>query len=410
MKNLIVVNTVFLSLANLLARAIGFFYFIFLARILGVEQFGHYSFAIALVYNFYPVADFGVERLILRDISKNAGRANEYFQKLIFLRVILSVLSVVLVTMTGLILSRNSADVINIVLFSLCLLPWTFIQLVAGIGNALEKMEVQSLAIILMSVLTAIFGGLAASLDGSVPVILLAALFANSLVAATMLKQMKRIDLKLSFDWDPVFIKFILKQSWTFALITIMAVFYLRATIVMTNFFKGSYFTGLYSSVFKFIEASILIPQSLALALFPQMARQLATDKKKLFKDYSFSLGSIFLMSLPFFIVFCFFPQILIRLAYGKEYLTAVPAAKILGLTFIPFFLNALPGNIIQSSNKLVRFLPFAFINLLAVFILGVYLIPRYSIEGAAWAVLIAEIFGFVINNAFVLKILNEKN
>jgi len=74
-------NTVFLSSANIFARAVGFFYFVFLGRVLGVENFGHYNFALALVYNFYPVADFGVERLILRDLSKNRGKLKIIFKK-----------------------------------------------------------------------------------------------------------------------------------------------------------------------------------------------------------------------------------------------------------------------------------------------------------------------------------------
>ena len=410
MKNKIFKNTLFLSCANLGARIIGFFYFIFLARILGVEKLGHYSFATALVYNFYPVADFGIERLILRDVSRDKKKASEYFQKIIPLRTGLAIVSIILVSLLGVIVSKNRQDVTNILLFSFCLVPWTFNQLVAGIGNGLERMEVQSLAIVSMSLLTAIFGGFVAFSGGSVPQILLAALFSNSLVSILMINQSKSLGLKFAVKIDFIFIKKILGQSWIFALIMIMAVFYLRASVVMVNFFKGAYYTGLYSSVFKFIEASILIPQSLALALFPQMARLLEKDKQKLLKNYLASLLIILFMSMPFFVIFYFFPQMVIRVAYDERYLGAIPSARILAISFFLFFLNTLPGNVIQSSRKIKIFLPFAFLNLLAMFGFCFYLIPKYSIEGAAWAVLLAEVFGLVINNFFVFRILSEKN
>ncbi len=57
-------NTLFLSASQVTARLIGFFYFIFLARFLGVATFGIYNFTLAFVYNFVPVADFGLERFV----------------------------------------------------------------------------------------------------------------------------------------------------------------------------------------------------------------------------------------------------------------------------------------------------------------------------------------------------------
>ena len=410
MEKKIIKNTVFLSSANFFARAVGFFYFVFLGRVLGVQHFGHYNFALALVYNFYPVADFGVERLILRDLSKDGGKAQDYFQKILPLRFSLALISVFLVSLLGLVLSKNNFDRLNIFVFSLCLIPWNFNQLLAGIANSFEKMEVQSLAVVGMSLLTAILGGIVAFFGGSVTQILLAAFLANLLVSLVMFRIAGKISLKFRIEIDKNFWKETLSESWVFATIMIVAVFYLRASTVLVNLFKGPYFTGLYSSAFKFIEASILIPQSFALALFPQTARLLYSDKKNLKRNYLKSLGLIFLFSFVFAIVFYSFSPLILKIAYGEKYLGAVGAAKILGIAAIFFFMNALPGNVIQNSPRVKNFLPFAFANLVLVVIFGGIFIPRWSVEGAAIAVLLAEIFGFLVNNGFVWKILNEKN
>jgi len=405
----VVKNTVFLSSANLFARVVGFFYFVFLGRVLGVENFGHYNFALALVYNFYPVADFGVERLILRDLSRDGEKAQDYFQKILPLRFALALTSVFLVTLLGVVLSKNNFDRLNIFVFSLCLLPWTFNQLIAGIANAFERMEVQSLAVVGMSILTAVFGGVTAFLGGNVTQVLLVAFLANTLVSLVMFRLAGKIGLKFKVEIDKSFWKKVLAESWVFATIMIVAVFYLRASTVMVNLFKGPYFTGLYSSAFKFIEASILLPQSFALALFPQTARLLSSDKKSLKRNYLKSLGLIFLFSLVFCLVFYFFSPFILKIAYGEKYLGAVGAAKILAIAAIFFFMNALPGNVIQNSPRVKKFLPFAFANLVLVLILGSIFVPRWSVEGAALAVLLAEISAFLINNGFVWKILNEK-
>lgn len=410
MERGIIRNTALLSSANVIARAIGFFYFVFLGRILGVENFGHYNFAIALVYNFYPVADFGVERLILRDLSKDVQKGQEYFQKIIPLRLILSLVSILLVTLLGTILAKSGKDILNISIFAFCLLPWTFNQLVAGIGNAFEKMEIQSIVAICSTGFTAILGGLIALFGGTVTQILIAAFFSNLLVSFVMFNYLRKLGLVFKIVIDIGFWKKILKESWVFALIMIMAVFYLRSSIVMVNFFKGAYFTGLYSSAFKFIEASILIPQSFALALFPQTARLLDFDKNRLERIYLKSLGVILFFSVGFALFFYFFAPVIIKISYGTSYLEAIPVMRILGVAAIFFFLNALPGNIIQNSSKVRMFLIFAFLNLVLTILFCAVLIPRFSITGAAWAVLLGEVVGFIFNNYFVFKILHEKN
>ena len=408
MERKIVRNTALLSSANIFARAIGFFYFIFLGRMLGVENFGHYNFALALVYNFYPVADFGVERLILRDLSKDVQKSQEYFQKIIPLRLVLSLVSIVLVTSLGIILSKSSKDILNIFIFAFCLLPWTFNQLVAGIGNAHEKMEVQSIVAISSTGFTAILGGLIALLGGTVTQILMAAFFSNLLVSFVMFKYLRKLGLVFKIVIDIGFWKKILKESWVFALIMIMAVFYLRSSIVIVNYFKGAYFTGLYSSAFKFIEASILIPQSFALALFPQTARLLGSNKEKLAKNYLKSLAAIFAFAVIYALFFILFSPMIIKISYGPSYLEAAAVMRILSIAAIIFFLNTLPGNIIQNSNRVKKFLPFAFLNLLFVTVLCIIFIPKYSIMGAAWAVIGGEVFGLLINNWFVFKILKN--
>ena len=410
MAGKVVKNTLVLSSANVLARAIGFFYFVFLGRILGVENFGHYNFALALVYNFYPVADFGVERLILRDISKDKNKAQEYFQKIIPLRLSLSLISIILVTSLGIILSKSSKDILNIFIFAFCLLPWTFNQLVAGIGNAREKMEVQSIVAISSTGFTAILGGLIALFGGTVTQILVAAFFSNLFVSFFMFFYLKKLDLVFKIDLDVGFWKKILKESWVFALIMIMAVFYLRSSVVIVNYFKGAYFTGIYSSAFKFIEASILIPQSFALALFPQTARLLGSNKEKLAKNYLKSLAAIFAFAVIYALFFILFSPMIIKISYGPSYLEAAAVMRILSIAAIIFFLNTLPGNIIQNSNRVKKFLPFAFLNLILVIILCAILVPKYSVIGAAWAVIGGEVFGLIINNWFVFRILKGKN
>jgi O-antigen/teichoic acid export membrane protein len=401
-------NTLLLSVSQILARLIGFLYFIFLARALGVRDFGVYVFTTAFIYNFVPVADFGIERLVLRDISRQPEKNNYYLSRFLPLRLFLALISFVLVIVLGLVLGQELRQIFYFAVFGLALIPYSLILLFASFLNSQEKMEYLAGVNLGLIVLTAALGGLFAYLRWEFFYILLAYPLANLLVLATFIIRGKKWGIPFGWVIDGDFWKKSLAQSWIFAFLLIVAVFYLRLTTVLVNLIKGPEATGLYGSAFKFVEAMILVPQSLALALFPLSSKLMVDNKNKLGRIYWRSLGILFLAALPFSLILIFGARLIIKFSYGTNYLPALPVFTVLGVALIFFFVNTLAGNIIQNSKEVRKFLPFTVMNFLVTLLLALVLIPRYSIVGAAWAVVGGEIFGLIINNYFVFKILKE--
>lgn len=401
-------NTFFLSVSQIIARAIGFFYFIFLGRVLGVETFGVYNFTLAFIYNFVPVADFGIERLILRDIPRKPQKAAFYFSRLLPLRFLLATIAYFAALILGLILGQPLRQISYLAVFGLSIIPYSLTYFIASFQNAREKMKYMAIANVSTISLTALLGVIFVFAKLSLVWILLAYVLGQSIVALIFLTRATSWNLPFSWVIDKDFWRKALGQSWVFAALTILAVFYLRLSIILVGLLKGAYFTGLYGSAFKFIEAMILIPQSLALALFPLSSRLFVDNKEKLKAVYKKGLGVLFLSSLPFVLVLMFGSKLIVSFAYGWDYLAAAPVLSVLGLALVLFFVNVLPANIILNSSKVKQFLPWAFLNFLVAVALGLHLIPRYSILGAAYAVLGAEAVGFLINNCFVWKVLRD--
>ncbi len=401
-------NTVFLSVANIAGRLIGFFYFLLLARFLGVATFGVYNFTIAFVYNFIPAADFGLERLVLRDISRKPEKTSFYLARLLPLRLFLSLGAYLLVILLALVLKQPLRQISYLAIFGLFIFPYSFTYLLTSFLNAKEKMKYMAMAVVCGQLAVFAIGITFVLLKLPLSIIFLAGFLASSIVALVFLLKAKSWELPLGWVIDKKFFLKALSQSWAFAVLLILAVFYLRISLILVGLIKGDYYTGLYGSAFKFIEAMILIPQSLALALFPLSARLFLKDKKRLEKVYQKALLVLFLFSLPFVAVLGWLSTLIIKLAYGQAYLSAAPVLSLLGASLILFFLNALPGNIIQNSPQFKKFLPWAALNFIITLVLCLILIPRYSIVGAAWAVIGGEIVGLAINNLFVWKILKR--
>lgn len=401
-------NTVFLSAAQIIGRLLGFFYFLFLARFLGVTTFGVYNFTLAFVYNFIPVADFGLERLVLRDISRESSKISFYLPRLIPLRLFLSLIAYLGTLLLGVILGQSSQQVFYLAIFGLFIFPYSFTYLLSSFLNAQEKMKYMAMAVVFGQLLIFILGVIFVLLKMPLVVIFLAGVIGQLIIALIFFFKAHSWGLSLGWVIDKSFFKKAISQSWAFAFLLILAVFYLRISLLLVGLLKGDYYTGLYGSAFKFIEAIILIPQSLALALFPLSARLFLEDKDKLKKIYQKGLGVLLLFALPFVLIFVFASKLIISLAYGAGYLSAAPVLTVLGTSLILFFLNVLPGNIIQNSPSFKKFLPWSFFNFLFTLALCLILIPRFSIIGAAWSVLGGELAGLIINNLFVWKILKN--
>lgn len=396
-------NTIFLSASQLIARIIGFFYFVFLARVLGVEKFGTYAFTIAFIYNFFPVADFGLEKLVLRDISREPERAQFYFSRLFPLRLFFAVGAYFAAIILGLVLRQPLQQLVYLAIYGLGIIPYSLVYLLASFQNAKEKMGYMAIANLSLISLTALLGIVFVLAKFSLIWIFIAYILGNLIVALVFFSMISK---QFSFNWviDKGFMKKSLGQCWVFAFMTILAVFYLRISVILLGLIKGAYFTGLYGSVFKFVDAIILIPQSLALALFPLSSKLFLENKNNLRRVYLKGLGWLAMFSIPLSLAMIAFPKFIIRFAYGDSYLLAAPSLSVLGIALALFFLNVLPGNVILNSPRVKSFLPLMILNFLVAVGLCLLLIPRYSILGAAYAVLGAEAFGFLLNNYFVWK------
>jgi len=407
-KKLLFKNSFLLSFSQVVSRVIGFLYYIFLARNLSLENFGIYTFTLAFVYNFFPVADFGLERLVLKEISRDHSKAQHYFSRLLPLRLILSFISLFLIAVLALILGQNQYQILCFLLFGLAIIPYNLTFLIASIQNAKEKMQYTASANFLSIIFTVFLGVFFIKVGADLGWVIISFLLSYLIVFCVFVSLLKKADLFFKPVWDKEFMFACLSRSWPFAFFLIIGVFYLRLSVVMVGLIEGPEASGIYGSSYKFIEALILVPQSIALALFPIISRLFLDDKLRLKRIYLKSLAFLLVLSFPIFLVFRFLPELIINFSYGERYLGAVVVYPVFSLAIILFFLNSLPGNIIQSSEKPQKFLPFSIANVLLTLILCLILIPRYSIVGAAWSVFGGELFGLIVNNLYVRKLLRN--
>jgi len=404
----IIKNSIVLAAGQLISRAIGFLYFIFLARNLLVSSFGVYAWVLGFVYNFLPVADFGLERYILKYIPRNRNKINFYFKRILGLKFILAIFAIFVCLILALVLGTSNPKFTLLLIFTLHFIPYNIAYTIVTFQNAKEEALTCAKFNIYYSLLGAILGTFVVKLKLGLPWIFVAYFAAISLVLIWLV--IKRDKPKIGFVFDKNFFKKVLKESWMYAFLVIMAVFYLRIPLILIGILSGDYWAGIYGSVSKFIEAGILIPQAIALALAPSYSHLLEKDKKRLPKVYLKNIFTIFLLALPIVLTMFLAGRPIILLIYGQKYSSAIPVFSLLGIVMGLFFINSLAGNIIQNSCEVKKFIPYAFLKFLAVAAACLSLIPKMGIIGGVWAMMGGEILGLVINNTFIFRILKEKD
>ncbi|MDD3532274.1 MAG: oligosaccharide flippase family protein [Candidatus Shapirobacteria bacterium] len=410
MEKRIAKNGLYLILSQVAGRTIGFAYFIFLARSLTVENFGIYAWVLGFVYNFLPVADLGIERYILKNLPRHPDRSGEYFRDLLGLKIALAGITFLLTIALGLVLGLSGEKLVSLLIFSLIFLPNNIIHLTASFQNAREEVITGIAANLFFSTLGALMGAGAVFLGLGVTWLFITYFAALLITALGVIVRAQELDLPLKPRFSPKTIRLVWRECRFFAILVIMGNFYLRIPLITIGQTMGDYWAGIYGSVSKFLEAGILIPQAVSLAVAPTFSRLLIQNKNQLKKIYrQISLGVVLLSLLPL-MIFLLAGEFFINLVYGGRYLPAVPALKILGLVLPLLFFNFLAANIIENSKKVKGFTPWAIGHFVLVFLLAIILPGRWGIAGGAASLLIGEIIRLGLNQNFINKILKTSS
>ncbi len=410
MEKRIARNSFYLVVSQIIGRTIGFAYFIFLARTLSVEDFGIYAWVLGFVYNFLPVADLGIERYILKNLPRHLDRAKEYFSHLLGLKVVLAIGTFFLTIILGLIMGLSLNKFVYLALLSLTFLPHNLTHLISSFQNAQEEVGTGIVANLFFSFLGALLG-IAFVLSGFGLIwVFVAYLLSLTITSLGVIVRAQRVGLPLKPKLEKKTIRQVWQECRYFAILVIMANFYLRLPLIAIGQTMGNYWAGIYGSISKFIEAGTLIPQAIALALAPTFSRLLVNNPKRLKKIHLRASLGLVALSLPVLLIFFFAGDFFINLVYGPRYLAATPALKILGLVLPLLFFNYLAANIIENSQRVKKFVPLAVGHFVLVFLLAVILPGKWGIVGAAASLLFGEIAKIILNQKFINQILAPKS
>ena len=393
--------------ANGVGRLLQLAYVMVVARALGLEAFGELATVTAYLAILGVVSDFGLSRLVVRDVARAPGLGWSYLVRSLLIRTGLAVIAALLfgATITLLGHSPHTAWIGGLILVT-----GAAALTVVAILSARERMGRVAVLTALAGALTLATAWPVLAAGWGVPGLLAALGFVNLTQAALGgwwiwrddLAPGSMPDLSMAALW-----RFLL-LGLPFAGFNLLSIVYLRAAPVLLSLLRGPEPVGLYMAAFRLVEAFAIVPLAVVTALFPAMAVQARAGDGSLRRTYGQAMRLLGLLAFPLAAGTTLLATPLVDLVYGPAYREAGGVLAILVWGLALLYLNAPVGNVILGSDQAARYLPWAALHTGASALVTGWFAASSGVRGAAWGFVLAEAVGFVLQLWFVRGIVGR--
>lgn len=376
-------NSLWLLLARIGTQGMAALSTILLARRLGSAGFGEYTVIAAIVFISNMLTTFGTDMSLIREIAAHDDLS--LLPAALYIQLGLSFPVIILIWLAAPLLPIQSADgILALRLYILVLIPLAGFTVFTSALRGRQAMGAYA-ALNLMSA-SIQFAALWIFMNASVArlaVLLLAVQIVTALAGAAVC-HFAISDFWRAWRFDAKAISHLLKISSPFAVLTVLAMLYQRLGILMLAAFGGPLLTGLFSAAQRTVEGAKTAHGAVFTALYPAMAQ---SRRESFHASWRYLLGgagfgaiSLSALAMP-----------LTRALFGVGYEASVPVLQILSWTLIPYTVGTFLTLKFAASKRTKPILRASLVSLLALALLGLWLIPKWGLRGAGATILIAE-------------------
>lgn len=399
-------NASYLTMAQVATRLAGFAYVLVLARWLPASQFGLLTLVLSVLLIADMIADLGLSRLALRDLSRDFSPAEAIMGRLMPLKLLMSGLIYVGLVTAASVLSGAREFVGLLALAGLSLLPSGLAAILESVLQADHRFGAASMARGVLSLGQVGLGiGVLLAGGGAVAV---AATFAVAYTGflAALAFALARADLRLRFRVDAPFWRRSLLTALPFAVVGVVFALTVRVDLLVLGWASDPASVALYGMAIKVVEAALLATIALGTALTPLFSRYYATAHDKLVALYLRALRFVLIATFPASLLALTIGPPILKLILPRAYDGVDPLLHVMfaGFPFwVGYFLNAslLLGTDRQYGATAVL------VGLVSVQgVISLLIVTRLGATGAALAFSISGLLSFIGTTAYVERLL----
>ena len=386
---------------NLFNRAIDFIFAMYYLRVLGPYDAGRYVAAITTAGFFEILANYGLDILLIRDVSQDKSRANHYLFNTTLLRLGAGVVASIpiLLFMWSTNYSENpltTAEVVAIILIMVGMVFSGMSKGVTGLFYVYEEAEIPAGMTTATTILKVGLGVVVLLLGYSFVGLAAVSILVNIITLVVLLVlAMRHFGLvgPWRFDWGLQ--RSLIHKGFPLMLIHLLQTIFISIDILLLRLMldNGEEVVGWYQNAYKWFNALQVIPAFFTLALFPIISREIEKAMDSARRMYTMSLKLMLLLALPIAVYTTFLAYFLVRLLAGLQYLPNGAIALQIVIWSIPFgWLNSVT-NYVLIALGLERIQPRAFAIAVGFNIVtNILFIPRYSFVAASVTTILSEV------------------
>ena len=376
-------NAFWMSISEGFGKAFRAVLLIYLARVLGPNEYGILNFAMSFVAIFVSFLDFGLSSIITREMASD-DKAEKDFPALLVLKFLLTIGTVLIIWTGSFFITADPGmqKVIRVLTFVSAI--GQFPEFFYAFWRARQRMEFEAWAnignvsLVTIATFLVIFNWPSAEMI-SYGYLLCSIL---TLIAVSLLFYSIFLPFGVAFE-TAVWKKFLF-MSYPLALTSIFGMLYSYVDSILMGYLGQITQTGSYHAALKIIYV-ILTPVSIiSMSFFPVLSKFSRESPQRLQKVMNYHIGISLFLAIPIVGGGILLAPRIINFLYGPAYSASVKALEILLLMAgFSFFCNPL-SNLLVANNQQGKIFWVSILGSIVNIVLNVFLIPRFSLYGAA--------------------------
>ena len=395
-------NSVAPMLLNLFNKFIDFAFALYYLRVLGPVDAGSYQTAITTALLFEIISNFGLDILLIRDVSQDRSKLSHYLFNTTVLRLgagVVASLPVILFLTAG--NTLTGAEVVATLLIMLGMVFSGMSKGVTGLFYIHEQAETPATMTTATTIMKVGLGVVALLLGTSFVGLAAVSIIVNIITLAILGGiALRRYEIQGPWQLDLSLQRAMLVKGWPLMLIHLLQTVFISVDILLLRLMlpNGQEVVGYYSSAYKWFNALQVIPSFFTLALFPIITRRIGESIEAARRMYTLSLKLMLLLALPIAAVTVFLAEPLVQLLAGAEFLPQGAIALSLVILSIPFgWLNSVT-NYVLIGLGLEQRQPRAFaVAVLFNIVANLIFIPRFTYIAASITTILSEVVLMVL-------------
>lgn len=397
----LVVNASWLVADKLIRLGVGLFVTVWIARYLGPENFGLYTYGQGLILLFTGVASLGLPDLLLRDLAARAHDARQIQASAFLLRLIGATMAIAAIVATVLAVRGADRDALAVcVIFAVSLLP----QAADVIDQGFQSQEkVHAIILLRNGTFLVMAVAKATLLWTGVSITTLAATFTVEylIVAIGMWVLARRSG--AMFGWRDVRAAEVarLARSCLPLAVRLMAIgIYMKIDQLVIERTLGDIAVGLYGAATRVSEIWYFVPTAIMTALTPRLALLRKSGAERFEQRLVLTMRALFWFAVAVCGTLSILAPFVISTLFGAAFAPAAAVLSVYAWTGV-FVAIGVAGNIwFIVENRLRYGLAQAVIGALVSLLANLILVPRFGVMGGAYAALASYSVSAVLLNA----------